>query len=100
MVADNFGHDEVQELFRECRIEFRFFRQTAKSRNLLSLALRIRGRHARAGFQSPDLLRKFEPLCKHVNEGGIDIVDAVAKSVQFILSIIHACGSTENPNGL
>jgi hypothetical protein len=83
MVTYHFGHDEIQELLGKLRIEFRRFGEFAKAADLRRFARGIRGRHACRSFQRADLLRALKPLRQEVDKGRIDIVDGIAKTLQF-----------------
>ena len=77
-MPNNLINNEAQKLFSEIGIELRFFSERPQPRDLALFAPGVRGRKLRLGLVAPDRLRHFEPLSKHENERGIDIVDAVA----------------------
>ncbi|WP_213030622.1 hypothetical protein, partial [Acinetobacter baumannii] len=54
-----------------------------------SLASRVRGRQPKASFQFPYPLGALKSFCEDVNSSCIQIVDAIAKSLQFWLSFHH-----------
>src|SRR5690606_37079075 len=64
----------------ESGVEMRLFGESAETGDLTFLALGIRGRETVLGFQRSDLLSRLEPLSQHVDEGGIDVVDAPSQT--------------------
>ncbi len=78
-MADHFVDNEAEELFGEFGIKSGVCGQLAQSGNLPFFASRISGGELGLGLVAPDRLRDFEPLGEHVDERGIDIVDARAE---------------------
>src|SRR5215470_20116403 len=83
VMSDDFGHDEREKLLGKVRIELCHLRQRSQPVDLVGLASRIGGRKPAARLEFADGLGALEPLREEVNERGIDIVDAVAKALQF-----------------
>lgn len=79
MMPDHFIDHEAQELLGKVGIQISLCRQFAKARDLHFLTRRIGWRQRIFGFVPPNGLRHLEPLGEHVNQRGIDIVDALAE---------------------
>ncbi len=80
MVADHFIDDEADELLAEVGIEVRLFRQLAQAHDLALLASRIGGGQVLFGLVGAHGLGDPEAFRQHVDEGGVDIVDARAET--------------------
>ena len=90
MVADHFIDNEAQELFAKLRIEIGLFRQGPQPGDLTFLAIRIGGRQRDLRLILTDRLRDPKPLGQHVDQRGVDIVDAAAKDRE--LRIVRRVG--------
>lgn len=84
-MADDFIDDEAQELFRELRIEIGREGEGAQPRDLSGFTRWISGGEAACGFVASDGLGDLEAFGKHENEGGINIVDALAVALQNVV---------------
>ena len=82
VVADHLVDDEAQELLAELRVEIGLFRQRPQPRDLSEFAIGIGGRQGCARLVLADRLRDPEPFGQHVDDRGVDIVDALAKRGQ------------------
>ncbi len=76
MVADDFLHDEVEELLREFGIEIGADGEAAQARDLALLARRIGRRQAVLRLELAHALRALEPLGQQVDDGRVQVVDA------------------------
>lgn len=88
VVLDHLGDHKVEPLFGELRVEVSLFSKTPQPSDLPGLAGRIRGRHVVRRLQFTHLLRAAEPLSKHVDKRGIDVVDARTQTVEALLRIL------------
>lgn len=79
MVPDDFVDDEAKKLLAEFGIEVGFLGQLSKPRDLARFAVGIR--RGEGGFRLVFAYRLGdpEPFSEHVNDRGIDVVDALAK---------------------
>ena len=78
-MADDFLDHEGEEFFREIGVEIGRFGQGAKPLDLFHLALGIGAGQVQFGLQLADALSTFEPFGQHMDQGRINIVDAVAQ---------------------
>ena len=83
VVPNDFFDDEGQELLGELRIEIGVDGELAKPLDLPLLACRVCGREVVRSLQPADLLGVLEPLGEHVNQCGIDVVDARANLLEL-----------------
>ena len=83
VMADNFRNDKIEEFLREVGIELGGLREASQARDLRRLARRIGGSETVRRLVTADRLGAFEALGQHVDERGVDIVDAVAQAQQF-----------------
>ena len=86
MVPDHFVDDEAQEFFRELGIELRLCRKVSQPGDLALLAAGIGGGQAVRSLVPADSLGHLEALGEHVDQRRIDIVDALAVSVEQVVS--------------
>ncbi|KPG83902.1 hypothetical protein AEQ27_08285 [Frigoribacterium sp. RIT-PI-h] len=84
MVVDHLGDDEVQEGLGEGRVETGLFGQATQALDLHALTLGVARRHAGRRLEQADGLRVLEPLGEHVDEGGVDVVDALADARELV----------------
>lgn len=84
VVADHLGDDEIEEFLSERRVQFGALGEGAQAGDLPGLAGRVGGRQLVAGLEVADLLRGLEALGEHVDDGRVDVVDAVAQPGEFI----------------
>ena len=84
MVPDHLFDDELQELLREDGVEFRVGRKAAQPLDLHGLAVGIGRRQARAGLEFADRAGAAEPLGQDVDQGRVDVVDALPQREQGI----------------
>ena len=92
MVVNNLGDDEVQKFLGERRVEPTFFGKGTQMGNLYPFALAVGRGHTARRLQLADLLGELESLGQHVNESGIDIVDALTDSGQFREGVLPRVG--------
>ena len=84
-MADHLVDDEAQELLGEFGIELRLFGQMAQPVDLALFAARIGGGQAAGRLVPADRLRHLEPFGEQMDQRGIDIVDALAIPVQYVV---------------
>src|SRR5690606_21737488 len=84
VVADHLGDDEVQELLGEGRVEPGVLGEVAQPGDLAGLAGRVGGRQPVLRLEAADLLGALEAFGEHVDDGGVDVVDAVAQPGEFL----------------
>src|SRR4051812_43772248 len=83
VVADDLGNDEVEELLGEGGVEFGVLGELAQPFDLAGFARGV-GRGQRVlGLEVADLLGAFEAFGEHMDDGGVDVVDAVAEAVEL-----------------
>src|SRR5215472_11524732 len=82
-MADHLGYDEGEKFFGKIGIELCRLGECSEPSDLLGLAGGIRGRKAVGRFELSYGLGTFEALREKMNEGRIDVVDAVAQTLQF-----------------
>ncbi len=85
MVADHLVDDEAQELLAEFGVELRFLGKMPQPRDLAFLAPRVGRRQPRGGLVAPHRLRHPEALGQHMDQRGVDIVDALAIAAQRLV---------------
>ncbi len=78
MVADHLVDDEAQEFLAELGVKLALLGQPAQARDLFLFARRVGRRQRCLGLVCADGLRDAEPFGKHVHDGRVDIVDALA----------------------
>ncbi len=83
MVPDHLGDDEIEEVRRKLGVEVGFDGERLQARDLASLALGVGRRQAVFGFEGANLLRAFEALGQHVDERGVEIVDALSQALEL-----------------
>ena len=83
-MPDDFLDDEIQELLGKLGIELGANGKGPKAGDLLRFACRVRGGHTGACLEGTHLLRELESLGQKVDQCGIDVVDAVAKSLELV----------------
>lgn len=83
MMPDDLFNDETQKPLGENRIEFGVLGQASQPAYLFQLPLGIRRRKLVVRLQLTNLFCVFEALREEVDERGIEIVDAVTKSLEF-----------------
>lgn len=76
MVADHLADDEVQEFFREGRVQLGVFGKPPQPGDLGGFASWVAGGKPVCGLEEAHLLRRLKPLREEVHEGCIDVVDA------------------------
>src|SRR5690625_1730299 len=79
VTADHLGDDEGEELLGEFGVEVRVLGENPQAGDLSGLARFIGRRQPVFGLELADPFGEFEPLRQEVDEGGVDIVDAVAQ---------------------
>lgn len=82
MMADHLIDDEAQEFFGKYWIELRIFRELAKPRDLAFLPAWIGWWQGILCLETAYRLCDLEPLGQHIDQGRVDIVDALPKMVQ------------------
>ncbi len=82
MMADHLVDDEAQEFLAEFGVELGFGGEPAQPRDLRRFARGIGGGQVVGGLVATDRLRHLEAFGEQVDQGGIDIVDALAITVQ------------------
>src|SRR5262249_2137498 len=83
VVADDFGDNEVDELFREGRIELGVLGERLEPLDHDLFALRIARRQTGRGLQLAHPARAAEALGEEIDQRGVDVVDAVAQLTQL-----------------
>ena len=83
MMANDLVDHETQELLGEIGIELGFFGKFAQTGDLSILPTGVGGGQSRHCLVAPDRLRDLESFGKHVDERGIDVVDAVPIGLQL-----------------
>ena len=78
MMADYFLDDEAQELFAKIRVQLRLCRQLAQPGDLAFLARGVRWGQGMCGLIGAHRLGDAKPFGQHMDQRGIDIVDAGA----------------------
>jgi hypothetical protein len=92
VLPNNFMNDKGQELLGEVWVEFADRREMPQTADLLGFSSGIARGQSVLRLQFADSAGTSEPLCQHVDDRGIDIVDAVpqvAKSGYGISRIHH-----------
>lgn len=82
MVPDHLVDDEAQEFLAEFGIEVRLLGQPAQPGDLGVFAAGIGGREAGCRLVATDRLGHLETFREQEDEGGIDIVDALAVAAE------------------
>jgi hypothetical protein len=90
VVADHFLDDEAQEFLGKFGIQVGFFRQLAQAGDLARLAVGIGRGQGGPRLVLAHRLRDAKPLGQNMDQGGIDIVDALAKAREHRIGL--ACG--------
>ena len=88
VVADNLVDDEAQEFFAELGIELGLLGQRPQAGDLPFLSRRIGGGQGIPRLVTPDRLGDPEALGQHVNQGRVDIVDALAVSAENRIGLV------------
>jgi hypothetical protein len=83
VVADDLADDEAEEFFGEGRVEPGGLGEPAQPGDLAGFASRVARWQAVDGLELPDLLRVLEAFGQNVDESCVEVVDAVAKTVQL-----------------
>ena len=99
VMVDDLGHDEVEELLGEVGVEVRLLSQPAQPLDLTGLALEICRGKSIGSLELADALGELEPLRQQVYQRGIDVVDALADSLELSEGIFWGGGGlrhTEN----
>ena len=92
MLPNDFLNDKGQELLSEVRLELALIREMPQTADLLGFSFWIAQRQPVLGLQFADCAGTLEPLRQHVDDCGIDIIDATAqgsKARQNGISGIH-----------
>ncbi|GAA2952752.1 hypothetical protein GCM10020227_19850 [Streptomyces flavovirens] len=93
VVADDLGDDEVQQLLGERRVELGAFGELAQPGDLAGLAGGVGGRQVVLRLEVADLLGGLEAFGEHVDDRGVDVVDAFAQAVQLrpygLVDVVH-----------
>ena len=87
MVADDFVDDEAEELLAELGVEVGACRQRPQPRDLGLLTPRVGGRERVVGLVKPHGLGDAEALRQHVDDRGVDVVDAAAVARQHRIAV-------------
>ena len=91
-MSDDFTNDQGQELLGKVWVELADSREMAQTAGLLSFSGGIARRQSMVSLQFADCPGTPETLCQHVDDRGIDIIDAVpqvSKVGNGISSIHH-----------
>lgn len=83
VVADDLGDDEGEELLGEGRVQLGVLGEAAEPGDLVGLAGGVGGRQLVGRLEVADLLGALEAFGEHVDDGGVDVVDAVAQPGEF-----------------
>ncbi len=89
MVADHFVDDKAQEFFAEFGVQIGRLGQGPKPSDLALFAVGISRRHGDLRLVFSYRLRNPETLSQHVDEGGINVVDALSITGQHRVSDGH-----------
>ena len=76
VVPDDLADDEVQELFREGRVQVGILGKASEPGDLGGFTAGVPRRKPVGSLEEADLLGRLEPLRQKVDEGCIDVVDA------------------------
>src|SRR3546814_278719 len=91
VVADHLVDDEAQEFLAELGVEVGLARQATQPLDLPRLAAGVGGGQVDPRFQLADRLRHLEAFGEHIDERGVDIVDALAVTAQLV---VHRAGGS------
>jgi len=91
MVADHLADDEGEVFFGKLWIKLRVLRQGTQPSDLVFLPGWISSWQIMIGLQSSYTLRTAEALRQNMDHRRIDIVDALAKILQFPLRVLILC---------
>ncbi len=89
MVLDHFLNDELQEGFREFRIEISILRQGFKPRDLPGFTVRIGRGKAVFRLEAADRLSVLEALTQSIDKDRVQPVDGSAVLLQDFRSACH-----------
>ncbi len=83
VVVDDLGDHEGEPLLGELGVEVGLFGERPQSRHLHAFAVRVGCGHAGGRLQAPHLLGELEAFREQVDEGGVDVVDALPDAGEF-----------------
>jgi len=75
VMMDHLSDDEVEEFFREYRIQSGICGQCSQALDLAFFASGVRRRQSVLGFEQANPLGALESLGEKMHQGGVDIVD-------------------------
>ena len=76
-MPNDFPNDKGEELLGKVRVQLADSREMPQTADLLGFPSRLAGGQSVLGLQFADRLGAPEPLRQHVNDCGVDIVDAI-----------------------
>jgi hypothetical protein len=76
-MSDDFTNDKGEELLGKVWVEFAYGSEMPQTADLLGFPSAIARGQSVVGLQFADCPGTSEPLRQHVDDGGIDIIDAV-----------------------
>lgn len=88
VVPNDLFDDEAQEFFAELGIELGLLRERPQAGDLPFLARGIGGGQGIPRLVTPDRLGDPEALGQHVNQGRVDIVDALAVGAKHRIGLV------------
>ena len=101
VVLDDFADDELKEAFGELRIEISVDSELFQPRDLIALAVRIRGGQGVFSFEPTNSLSMFEPFAERIDEDRVEAINALAVLAQDLRgtddSIVLRCGISQWP---
>jgi hypothetical protein len=77
MMPNDFTNDQGQELLGKVWVEFADSREMPQTAGLLGFPSGVARGQSVLGLQFADRVGTPEPLCQHVDDRGIDIIDAI-----------------------
>jgi hypothetical protein len=83
VLANDFMNDKGQELLGKVWVEFADRREMPQAAYLLGFSAGIARGQSVLRLQFADSAGTSEPLCQHVDDRGIDIIDAVPQVSKF-----------------
>src|SRR5262245_17654549 len=78
VMPDDLSNDEGEELLAKVRVELADSRELTQTAYLLGLSCGIARRKSVLGLQLADCAGAPEPFRQHVDDRGVDVIDAIA----------------------
>ena len=83
VVANDLTNDKCEKFFSKIRVQMCVSCQLAQAFDLPGFPIRVCGWQAGTRLEFANSLGAAEPLCQHMNQGGVDIVDAGTQALKF-----------------